>query len=249
MGSNQEGNAKKSNDNGYTLKYLVKGKMQRKQIKTNDFLEANEQAVGILKNEKKLVGNCNKNMNIILESNRDSNVVYQLKWNKHPILSGPGGYFSKFEQKVDKEDGNKKKKWYSVAEDSFVAMYGLPLSFLFLGIIVFFGLYILKRDFPEAKLIWLVGTLIYSALLPVGRAILNKMVKSNRGILWNNIVLDTPLWLGAIMSLIALFQSMPEVANYWKCLTVLMVIFFFGFKILLNYWNEKFKFYDSKVLK
>ncbi|PFY09791.1 amino acid transporter [Bacillus toyonensis] len=218
---------------GYTLTYLVNGKPRYIDIKEKSFYDANEKALNILKNEKALKGKFTKNMNIKLRSN-NSKAIYKLEWKKHPPLSGKGGYFTTF--KYNSNENNKKVK----SNTSFSNTYAIPLFILVIGVLVFLSEY--KNG--DAKFAWLLATLAYSAVIPLVRSNLFEKAKTKKNIMLNNILLDSPIWLGTYFTMHAFIKEgiITDTAQYMFFVVSLLFV-----KLAINYGNERDKSYYDRI--
>lgn len=223
---------------GHTLTYLVNGKPRRIDIKENNFYNANEKALKILKDEKALKGKFTKNMNIKLRTN-NSKVIYNLEWKKHPPLSGQGGYFTTFKQNPN--ENNKKVK----SNTSFSNTYAIPLLILFIGILAI-GIHIFLDEYKngDVKFAWLVATLMYSAVIPLVRSNLFEKAKNNKSIFLNNILLDSPIWLGTYLTMYSFIKEgvITDTVQY-----IFLVVSLLFVKLAINYGNERDKSYYDRI--
>ncbi|EJV57013.1 hypothetical protein [Bacillus cereus] len=218
---------------GHTLTYLVNGKPRRIDIKEKNFYNANEKALKILKDEKALKGKFTKNMNIKLRTN-NSKVIYNLEWKKHPPLSGQGGYFTTFKQNPN--ENNKKVK----SNISFSNTYAIPLFVLVIGVLVF----LLDYKNGDAKFAWLMATLVYSAVIPWVRSNLFEKAKNKKNIFLNNILLDSPIWLGTYFTMDAFIKEgiITDTVQY-----IFLVVCLLFVKLAINYGNERDKSYYDRI--
>ncbi|PDZ12697.1 amino acid transporter [Bacillus pseudomycoides] len=218
---------------GYTLTYLVNGKPRCIDIKEKNFYDANEKALNILKNEKALKGKFTKNMNIKLRSN-NSKAIYNLEWKKHPPLSGQGGYFTTF--KYNSNENNKKVK----SNTSFSNTYAIPLFVLVIGVLVF----LIEYKNGDAKFAWLLATLVYSAVIPWVRSNLFEKAKIKKNIMLNNILLDSPIWLGTYFTMYAFIKEgiITDTVQY-----IFLVVSLLFVKLAINYGNERDKSYYDRI--
>ncbi|PET30563.1 amino acid transporter [Bacillus anthracis] len=218
---------------GYTLTYLLNGKPRYIDIKEKSFYDANEKALNILKNEKALKGKFTKNMNIKLRSN-NSKAVYKLEWKKYPPLSGQGGYFTTF--KYYSNENNKKVK----SNTSFSNTYAIPLFILVIGVLAFLTEY--KNG--DTKFAWLLATLAYSAVIPLVRSNLFEKAKTKKNIILNNILLDSPIWLGTYFTMHAFIKEgiITDTVQY-----IFLVVSLLSVKLAINYGNERDKSYYDRI--
>lgn len=226
----------------YTLMYPLNDKTEYKGINEKGFYAANERALEILKNEKGLQGKFKRGMTIILIDNKTED-KYPLKWEKHPPLSGAGGYFTTFEMELNKSEKEKVK-----SNSKFAMKYGLTLSVFGLGIIMFIGLWFFKNESPQNKFIWLLGSLLYGALISIPKNECMKDVKSRWDIVWYNSVLDSPLWLGAIITMMGFYK----VNAFGTCIFINItagfgVLFFFVARFVLNFRMEEDKYFKGNL--
>ncbi|MFB2548701.1 amino acid transporter [Bacillus cereus group sp. MYBK163-2] len=227
----------------YTLSYPLNGKMEYKGINEKGFYKANEKALEILRHEKGLQGKFKKDMNITLINNRVENEEYSLKWEKHSPLSGVGGYFKTFEMKLNKSEKEKIK-----SDSKFAVKYGLTLSVFVLGIIMFIGLLFFKNESPQNKFIWLLGSLMYGALISIPKNECMNDVKSRWDIIWYNSVLDSPLWLGAIITMFGFYKE----GAFGPCIFINIlagfgVFIFFAMRFALNFIMEEKKYFEGNL--
>ncbi|MGH0612017.1 amino acid transporter [Bacillus cereus] len=228
-------NENKKIKSGYTLSYTVNGKSKRINIKEKNFYTANEKALNVLKSEKTLQGKFNKDMNIKLYSNNNKD-IYKLEWRKHPPLSGQGGYFTTFKHTLHK---NKKLK----DNISFRNTYAIPFIILLLGAFTTF-LTVIESNNLENRFIWLLGTLMYSAIIPLVRSNFFERAKSSMDILWNNIILDSPIWLGSFLTMYSFIKGgiVTEKVN-----AIISVVFLLLVKLITSYGIEIEKKYNQKI--
>lgn len=218
---------------GYTLTYQVNGKPRCIVIKERNFHDANEKALTILKNEKALKGKFTKNMNIKLRSN-DSKYIYKLEWKKHSPLSGQGGHFTTF--KYNSNVNNKKVK----SNTSFSNTYAIPLVVLVVGVLVSLN----KFKNEDAKFAWLLATLAYSAVIPLVRSNLFEKAKNKKNIFLNNILLESPIWLGTYFTMDAFIKEgiITDTVLY-----IFLVVSLLFVKFAINYGNERDKSYYDRI--
>ncbi|MHA4090141.1 hypothetical protein [Bacillus cereus] len=237
----------------YTLTYLLNGKPERKAINEKDFYDANERALEILKSVKDLQGKFHKRMTISLHDN-EKNKEYRLKWKKHSPLSGVGGYFTTFEinSKVVKEEEVK-------SSTHIINKYGLTFAVFVLGFVIILISWFLKEadflreDFVKQeilsnKYIWLLLTLLYGAILPVAKGEGMKSVKGRGDIFCYTFILDSPIWLGAIMTMGVFYDDKAFGDNIWINIGAGLIVFILLVgRLWLNYKLEEEKYYKENL--
>ncbi|MGG0515901.1 amino acid transporter [Bacillus pseudomycoides] len=172
-------------------------------------------------------------MNIKLRSN-NSKAIYNLEWKKHPPLSGQGGYFTTF--KYNSNENNKKVK----SNTSFSNTYAIPLFVLVIGVLVF----LIEYKNGDAKFAWLLATLVYSAVIPWVRSNLFEKAKIKKNIMLNNILLDSPIWLGTYFTMYAFIKEgiITDTVQY-----IFLVVSLLFVKLAINYGNERDKSYYDRI--
>ncbi|HDR7527185.1 hypothetical protein PDQ69_24310 [Bacillus cereus group sp. Bc062] len=225
----------------YTLEYWLNGVRKPQPIDETDFYNANERALEILKNVKGL--KLKKDANIKLKDNKKDR-EYSLKWEKHPPLSGDGGYFTTFEMKPNKDDEETKVKPRTRIRNK----YGLSLAIFTLGLIIIVISLFTKEGELTNKYIWFVGALLYGALSPLAKGEGMKSVKSRWNIFCYNFILDSPLWLGAIMTMSAFYKAKVFGDDIWMNIGAGLIVFFgLAGRLWLNYTVEVEKYYKGNL--
>lgn len=227
----------KQNKTGHTLTYIVNGKPKRINIKENDFYAANEKALNILKNERELKGRFSKKMNIKLHSNK-TNTNYELEWKKHPPLSGQGGYFTTFKSMQNKNEKDKNKKVNSDAR-----IHILLLLTLIVGALTTY-LTLKGNKNPEVKFEWFMVMLVYSVGILLLKSDYFKKGKSKWDILFKNVLLESPILLGAYFTMDSFIK---EDAITDKVLYISVVVILLFVKLAINYGNERDKNYYDRI--
>lgn len=96
----------------------------------------------------------------------------------------------------------------------------------------------------DAKFAWLLATLVYSAVIPLVRSNLFEKAKTKKNIILNNILLDSPIWLGTYFTMHAFTKEgiITDTVQY-----TFFVVSLFFVKLAINYGNEREKSYYDRM--
>ncbi|AKR13187.1 hypothetical protein ACW0JX_29245 (plasmid) [Bacillus sp. C-3-6] len=238
----------------YYVEYWLNGEVELKPINETNYYDACERAFEILKNEKDL--KLKKDASIKLVDNRKT-LEYSLKWKKHPPLSGDGGYFTNFEL-GSQED---KKETEVKPETHFIRKYGIPLTVFAFGMLMILIPWFLnviglseeeffKEEMLKNKYYWFVVALFYGIVSSFAKAEGMKSAKSRGSILYYNFILDSPIWLGAIMTMSVFYET--NAFGDKICMKIgagLIVFILLVFRLAINYTTEVDKYYKDKFNK
>ncbi|PEL85526.1 hypothetical protein [Bacillus wiedmannii] len=239
----------------YYVEYWLNGEVELKPINETNYYDACERAFDILKTEKDL--KLKRDESIKLVDNRRK-LDYRLKWKKHPPLSGDGGYFTNFELEESQED---KKETEVKPVTHFKVKYGLPLTVFAFGMLMILIPWFLnviglsqeeffKKEMLKNKYLWFVVVLIYGIVSTFAKAEGMKSAKSRGSILCYNFILDSPIWLGAIMTMSVFYET--NAFGDKICMRIgagLIIFILLVLRLGINYTTEVDKYYKDKFNK
>ncbi|WP_262739013.1 hypothetical protein [Bacillus pacificus] len=197
-----------------------------------------------------------KEASIKLVDNRRT-LEYSLKWKKHPPLSGDGGYFTNFELESQEDEKETEVK----PRTRLIRKFGIPLTVFTFGMLIilipwFLDLIGLSEEefFKEQMLInkyyWFVAALVYGSISSLAKAEGMKSAKSRKSILCYNFILDSPIWLGAIMTMSVFYETNAFGDEIYKKIGAgLLVFIFLLLRLGINYKAELDKYYKDKFNK
>lgn len=235
----------------YYVEYWLNGEVELKAINKTNYYDACEKAIEILKNENDL--KIKRDATIRLVDNRGE-LEYSLKWKKHPPLSGDGGYFTNFEPESQEDEKEIEVK----PRTHLIRKYGIPVIVFVFGMLMilipwFLNVIGLSEEefFKEQMLInkyyWFVAALVYGGISSFAKAEGMKSAKSRTSIFCYNFILDSPIWLGAIMTMSVFYET--NAFGDKICMKIgagLLVFFFLVLRLAINYKTELDKYYKDK---
>ncbi|AJG56673.1 hypothetical protein [Bacillus cereus] len=238
----------------YYVEYWLNGEVECQAINETNYYDACVKAFEILKNEKDL--KLKRDATIKLVDNRRE-LEYSLKWKKHPPLSGDGGYFTNFEPESQEDEREVDVK----PKTHFKRKYGISLTVFLFGMLMilipwFLNVIGLSEEefFKEQMLInkyyWFVTALVYGSVSSYAKAEGMKSAKSRTSILCYNFILDSPIWLGAIMTMSVFYETNAFGDEIYKKIAAgLLVFIFLVLRLGINYTAELNKYYKDKFNK